>query len=51
MSGILGPIITGAIIDWTGVYDNAFILTAAIAAFGGFWWLLAVPKIEQMELD
>lgn len=51
MSGILGPIITGAIIDFTGVYDNAFILTAAIAAFGGFWWLLAVPKIEQMELD
>ena len=51
LSGILGPIITGAIIDWTGVYDNAFILTAAIAAFGGFWWLFAVPKIEQVPLD
>ncbi|NUT00228.1 MAG: MFS transporter [Sphingomonas sp.] len=46
-SGILGPIITGAIIDLAG-YDYAFILAAAVAALGGIWWAIGVPKIEQV---
>ena len=48
-SGILGPLITGWIVDRAG-YDNAFVVCAAIVAAGGIWWLIGVPKIEQIAL-
>jgi MFS family permease len=48
-SGILGPILTGMIVDAAG-YGNAFIVSAAIIAAGGIWWLIGVPKIEQIDL-
>jgi len=50
-SGIIMPVVTGAIIDLTGVYDNAFILAAAVSLAGALWWVLGVPKIEQVTLD
>jgi MFS family permease len=50
VSGIIGPIITGIVVQRAG-YHSAFILTAAVAAFGAFWWALAVPRIEQAALD
>jgi cyanate permease len=49
-SGIFGPILTGFIVARAG-YDTAFVVTAAIAAAGALWWALAVPRIEQVELD
>jgi MFS family permease len=48
--GIVMPIITGLIIDWTGVYDNAFWLTAAVCAASALWWMWGVPKIRPIEL-
>lgn len=50
LSGIFGPIVTGIIVDRAG-YESAFILTAAIAAFGALWWAIAIPPIRQVELD
>jgi MFS family permease len=50
LSGIVGPIVTGIVVQRAG-YDSAFILTAAIAAFGAAWWAWAVPRIQQIELD
>jgi len=50
LSGIFGPIVTGIIVDRAG-YENAFILTAAIAAFGALWWAIAIPPIRQVDLD
>jgi MFS family permease len=50
LSGIFGPIVTGIIVDRAG-YENAFVLTAAIAAFGALWWAIGVPKIRQVQLD
>jgi MFS family permease len=47
-SGILGPIITGMIVDATG-YDGAFYVAAAVAAAGGLWWIVGVPRIAQVE--
>ena len=32
-------------------YESAFILTAAVAAFGALWWAVGVPAIRQVELD
>jgi len=49
LSGIIGPIITGIVVQRAG-YNSAFVLTAAIAAFGAAWWAVGVPKIEQVAL-
>ena len=49
-SGIAGPIVTGLIVDAAG-YDGAFYVAAAVAVFGGIWWLLFMPRIEQVEFD
>jgi MFS family permease len=50
LSGIFGPIVTGIIVDRAG-YGSAFVLTAAVAAFGAIWWAVGVPRIEQVKLD
>lgn len=49
VSGILGPIVSGILIDSSG-YGSAFYLAAAVAAFGGIWWIVGIPSIRQMEL-
>ena len=49
LSGILGPIITGMVVDRAG-YGAAFVLTAVIAAFGALWWAVCIPRIRQVEL-
>jgi MFS family permease len=50
LSGIFGPPLTGFIIDRAG-YADAFYLTAIIAAVGAVWWVVGVPRIEQVALD
>jgi MFS family permease len=50
LSGIVGPIVTGFIVAAAG-YQMAFVVTAAVALFGAFWWLLAIPAIREVELD
>jgi MFS family permease len=50
LSGIFGPIATGLIVDRAG-YHTAFIATAAVAAAGAIWWIVGVPKIEQVKLN
>jgi MFS transporter, ACS family, D-galactonate transporter len=50
LSGIFGPIITGIIVDHAG-YATAFVVTAAIAAFGAIWWAVGIPAIRQVQLD
>ena len=48
LSGIFGPIITGIIVDRAG-YGSAFVLTAAVAAFGALWWAVGVPRIAPVD--
>jgi MFS transporter, ACS family, D-galactonate transporter len=50
IAGILGPIISGILIDRAG-FGSAFILAAAIAAFAAFWWGLVLPPIRQIDFD
>ena len=46
-SGIVGPLLTGWIIQTTGTnYLAAFMLTGAICIAGAVWWVVGVPKIE-----
>ena len=49
-SGILGPIIAGLIVGTAG-YDGAFYVAAAVAVLGGIWWIVGVPRIEQIKLE
>lgn len=49
-SGIIGPIVTGVIVD-AGGYGGAFYLTAAVSAFGALCWLVLVPRIEPIDWD
>lgn len=48
VSGIVGPIITGLIVDLTGLYDNAFLVTAAVCGASALWWLFGVPAIRPI---
>jgi MFS family permease len=50
-SGIIGPVLTGLLIESTGSYMSAFVLSAAIVGFGGIWWWVALPQVERLRLD
>lgn len=47
-AGILGPIITGRIVDTTGSFQAAFIVTAVGALLGVVGWGLMIRKIEPI---
>ena len=51
MSGIIMPIVTGMIIDWSGSYAGGFWLAAAVAFAGALWWAFVLPRIEPLEFD
>ena len=51
VSGIVGPIITGLIVDYLGGYGYAFAVAAAVSAFGALWWSLIVPRVELVATD
>lgn len=47
-SGILGPIITGMIVDRMGGYGWAFAVAAGVALVGTAWWLVIVPDVRPI---
>lgn len=50
VSGMIGPVISGIIIDRAG-YGGAFALAAATSAVGGVMWIWGVPRIQEITLD
>ncbi len=48
-SGIVGPWLTGAIVEQTGHFQYAFFLGAAIAVLGTVAWLVILPRIEPIR--
>jgi MFS family permease len=51
VAGIVGPVVTGIIVDRTGSFFNAFLVAAAIGVAGALCWAFAVPRIALLELD
>jgi MFS family permease len=51
VAGIVGPVVTGLIIDWKGSYDGGFWLAAAVAITGAAWWGLVLPPIAHADLE
>ena len=49
-AGIVGPIVTGLIVDRLGDYGWAFAVAAAVSLLGGLWWVLVVPKVVAIEV-
>lgn len=49
ISGIVGPIVTGMIIDAYGGFGWGFALAGGVAAFGALWWAWAVPSIRELD--
>jgi len=48
LAGILAPIITGALIDFTGRYNAGFLAAGAIALAGAGAWLLLVRRVAPI---
>jgi MFS family permease len=48
LAGIVAPIITGALIDWTGRYNMGFLVAGVIALAGAGGWLLLVRRVEPI---
>ena len=46
ISGIVGPIITGLIVDHAG-YLPAFMAAASMPALGAIWWWFVLPDVKQ----
>jgi MFS family permease len=49
-SGIIGPVLTGVLIEQTGSYMAAFVVSAAIVGLGAVWWWVALPRVERIPL-
>jgi MFS family permease len=48
VAGIVGPLITGALVDRTGSFDLAFLVAAGAALTGCFWWTVLIPKVAPV---
>ena len=53
LSGIIGPIVTGFIVQHTGKFDSAFVLAGCVAALGAFLVLFVIrsPKTEDKPVS
>ncbi|WP_421851621.1 MFS transporter [Novosphingobium sp.] len=50
ISGIIGPIVTGAIVDATGSYVGAFLFVAGVSAVGALLFQFALPPVRQIDI-
>jgi MFS family permease len=48
VAGIVGPILTGFIIDWTGSFRPAFLVAAGIVLMGLLCWGIVIRKVEPV---
>ena len=49
LSGVIGPVVTGMIVDATGSFVGAFVFTAAVTGVGALLYLFVLPPIRQIE--
>lgn len=49
ISGIVGPIVTGTIVDATGSYVGAFVFVAGVSAVGALLFQFALPPVRQID--
>ena len=49
LSGVVGPALTGFVLEHTRNFLAPFIITAAICVAGGLAWLVVVGRVEQVN--
>jgi MFS family permease len=49
LSGVAGPMVTGVLIDATGDYRAAFLVSAAVALVGVCAWGLVIHKVQTID--
>ena len=47
-AGVVGPALTGFIVDWTGHFRAAFVITAGACLLSGVSWVFLVGRLEQV---
>lgn len=47
-AGVVGPALTGFIVDWTGHFRAALLITAGVCLLSGFSWVFLVGRLEQV---
>ncbi len=48
VAGIIGPVVTGWIVDKTGSFNSAFVLASLIVIAGAFGWGLVIERVEPV---
>jgi MFS family permease len=48
LAGVVGPALTGFIVDWTGHFQAALVITAGVCLLGGVCWVFLVGRLEQV---
>jgi MFS family permease len=48
-AGIIGPIVTGIVVDRTGRFDMAFVIAAAVAIVGALAWGVMIGRVEAVR--
>jgi len=51
LAGVVGPWITGIVVDRTGHFQGAFVIVAVLLVIGGLSWVFAVGRLEQVDWD
>lgn len=51
LSGVVGPLVTGAIVDVTGGFGGAFAFAAGISLLGAALFQWALPPMRQVNLE
>lgn len=51
VAGIIGPVVTGWIVDKTGSFNAAFVLASLVVIAGAFGWGLVIECVEPVAWD
>jgi len=48
LAGVIGPALTGFIVDWTGHFQIALAITASVCLLKAFIWVFVVPQVKPV---
>jgi MFS family permease len=49
LAGIVGPAVTGYVVDRSGAFTSAFMIAGAIALLGVIGWGYIIPRVEPVD--